>query len=273
MSAWKQRAGKGGDYEHPPAGNHPAVLVAMIDMGTQEQEFHGEIKEQHRAYFVWELVNEKMKSGKSHVIGMDLTVSMNERAKLRAWIQARIGRPIQDGEEYDISQELGQPCLLNVVEKNGYPKVDGMSAVPKGMAVARATYPAISWHLDDYSETGKIDLPNWIPWLYGKPIEEHIRQAGELTGRTERPEPSSPAPNPPSSPPNAAPTPPSAPAPVAPSGKKYWLDLGNGQTADFTQENSASFLTERGVDVDKALVCDQSGIWKPASQYGLKTMF
>jgi hypothetical protein len=44
---------------------------------------------------------------------------------MRGFIEARLARPLADNEEYDIAAELGQPCLLNVVEKGGYPKVAG----------------------------------------------------------------------------------------------------------------------------------------------------
>lgn len=59
MSWTKQQANSktgGGNYEKPPPGNHPAVCVAIIDMGTQKQEYQGNVTFAHRAYFVWELV-------------------------------------------------------------------------------------------------------------------------------------------------------------------------------------------------------------------------
>src|SRR5688572_12457251 len=127
-TAFQVKATKGeGGYEKAPPGNHPAVLVAVVDMGTQESEYAGETKLQHRVYMVWELVTKKMTGvDRNHAIGIDLTLSLNEKAKLRKWVEARTGRPIPEGGEYDVTKELGQPCLLNVVEKNGYPKVEGV---------------------------------------------------------------------------------------------------------------------------------------------------
>lgn len=275
MGQWKTKPSKGGDgeYEKAPAGNHPAVLVAMIDMGTQEQEFKGEIKELHRAFFCWELVGEKTKGGKNHLIGMDLTVSLNERAKLRGWIEARIGRPLGEEEEYDFLQELGKPCLLNVVmNKSGYPKVDGMSAVPKGMTVPSPTFTVTSWHLDDYEATGKIDIPSWLPYLYGESVTDHIRRCGELTGKVDPPKPQS-SPPPSSQSADASPPPPSAQS-APPSVRKFWLDCGGGKTEAFTDSNAAEFLTTKGVNVDTAMVnLAGTNEWKPAASYGLKTAF
>ena len=281
MSAWKQKASKGGgDYEKAPAGNHPAVLVAMIDMGTQENEFNGEVKEQHRVFWVWELVNEKTKAGGNHLIGMDLTFSLNDKAKMRAFIEARIGRPIRDDEEYDIAGELGQPCLLNVVEKNGYPKVAGVSAVPKGMTVASPAHPLTSWHLDEFEKTGTISLPNWIPYLYGEPLPAHISRAGEMAGRTVAPSqpattstPTQQAPSAPAAPtqnPPRPPAPPGAPKPL----QRFYIAFADGSvSALMNADETAHTLLSKGMTVE-SLVCPEGGQeWKPASTFGITLPF
>src|SRR5687768_1016144 len=122
--SWSMTANKGGGGSvKAPAGNHRAVLVGIFDMGRQWQDgFQGaEGKWQHRAYFVWELVDEPIAgTAKNHVIGIDLTLSLNEKAKLRKWIEARTGKAIPDGTPFDPTTELGQPCMLNVVMKGDY---------------------------------------------------------------------------------------------------------------------------------------------------------
>lgn len=184
MSAWTvptKSTGDGGGYEKPPAGNHVAVLVAIIDLGTQKREYDGEDKWQHRALFVWELCNEKAQSGRNHVIGAAVTVSMHERSTLRKWVQARRGVTLPDGADFDISAELYQPCLLNVVlGDKGYPRVDGLSALPKGMPVPAATYPRVLLSLDDHR--GGAKLPEWVPYLYGQPVADVVRRCREFAG-------------------------------------------------------------------------------------------
>lgn len=200
MSApWKQTApkaraaGEGGGFEKAPPGNHPAVLVAIVDMGTQRQEYGGEEKWQRRAYFIWELVTEKMSGTKdrNHLIGIDLTVSLNEKAKLRQWIEARVGKKMPDEANYDISEELGKACLLSVMANaKGYPKVNGVAAMPKSLASAmpKAQNPAFLWSLDDYEKEGSVDLPDWVEsqWLYGEKISAHIYRCKEITGAAEK---------------------------------------------------------------------------------------
>ena len=69
MSVFKQTAASsGGDYENAPVGNHPAVLVAMIDIGTHEEDYQGAKKQTRKIYLAWELVDEKKADGKNHVI-------------------------------------------------------------------------------------------------------------------------------------------------------------------------------------------------------------
>jgi hypothetical protein len=180
---WTQKAEKGkGTTEKAPPGNHPAVLVALIDMGTQKTEFQGVAKWQKRAYFVWELVQEKQTGykDKNHLIAIDLNVSLNEKAKLRKWIEARAGKQIPDGVEYDVSKELGKPCLLSVVMKNDFPKVDAVSSVPKGMTVPEPQNTPILISLDDYR--GGATIPEWVPWLFGKPLSDHIDECKEFQG-------------------------------------------------------------------------------------------
>lgn len=186
MSANK---GSGEGVAKAPAGNHPAVLVAIVDMGTQKSDFQGQEKWQHRAFFVWELVNENVAGfkDKHHVIGIDLTLSLNEKAKLRKWIEARTGKPLPDGADFDAADELGKPCLLNVIDKGGYPKIDAVTAFPKGFPEPKPQQQPFAWSLENYKANGgQINLPDWLPWFYGRPLAETIKECKEI-GQTGAP--------------------------------------------------------------------------------------
>lgn len=263
--SWKMKATKGGDYEKAPPGNHPAVLVAMIDLGTQLTEFGGASKEQHRVFWVWELVTEKTKTGLNHLIGIDLTFSLNENAKMREFVEARLSRKIGDDEEYDVEEELGKPCLLNVVEKKGYPKVETMSSVPKGMTVPKPTHTPVLWKLDEFFSTGKIDIPGWIPWLYGDSIPAHISRCLEMDGEkpdvVEHERPSN-RPAPPSS---------GKPAPPSNGQAKYWVDLGGGQMNEDALDVPAvvHLLTSKGLNETTPVCQDGTNTWKPARDFGI----
>lgn len=177
----------GGGGEKAPPGNHLAVLVGVFSMGTQENDFQGDVTRQRRAFFVWELVGATIAgTTKNHVIGIDLNLSLNEKAKLRKWIEARTGKAIPDGTPFNPATELGQPCLLNVVEKGGYPKIAGVAALPKGMPNPTPTYKPTLTTLDDFKANAGC-IPEWCPWLYGSPLADHIRASIELAGDKPRP--------------------------------------------------------------------------------------
>lgn len=177
---------KGGDFEKPPVGNHPAVLVAIIDMGTQEQEYLNQTKSLPRAYFIWELVDAKMSGTKdvNHVIAIDLTVSLNKKAKLRQWIESRVNKQMPEDFEYDITKELGQKCMLDVIaNKKGYPVVNGMKSVPAKLSFSPAQRSPVFISLDDFREKGESILPEWTPYCYGEPLADIINRCHEITGK------------------------------------------------------------------------------------------
>jgi hypothetical protein len=185
--AWSAMAnrsdGKGGGFERAPAGTHPAVLVGIIDLGQQWQDpfgGEGEGRWEHRLYYVYELVTKKRAGmAGNHLIAIDLKLSMHEKAKMRQWVEARTGKKIPDGTAYDVSEELGKPCLLQVLEKNGYPKIGGVMGIPDGLNVPAPVTTPTAWKLDP----AKVDaIPDWVPYLYGQSIKDVIRNCKEIKG-------------------------------------------------------------------------------------------
>ncbi|QJW98613.1 phage replication initiation protein, NGO0469 family [Frigoriglobus tundricola] len=185
--SWTIPKSGGGKAEKAPAGNHLAILVGLIDMGRQWQEPFNATKDKGywawRAYFVWELTEERIAgTGTNHVIAIDLSHSTNEKSKLRKWVEARTGRPLV--EPFDPTTELGQACLLNVVMKGDYPRVEGMAALPKGFAVPRPTYPVTAVSLAEFR--AGTPVPEWVPYLFGSPLEDHIRACEQIGGQRPR---------------------------------------------------------------------------------------
>jgi hypothetical protein len=191
-SPWKQNSGDGkgkmGDYKIPPAANHPSRMVAMVDLGTQVDKIEG--KKQRRASCVWELVAEKDENfpmdDRNYLVSIDLNVNIgNEKCKLRQWIEARVGKKFPPNTDYDITKELGQPCLLNITHHTTsagrtYPKIIGLSAVPRGMTVPPAKRQPFLWCLDDAPSDGsEPQLPDWLPRLYGKKLADVIAECEE----------------------------------------------------------------------------------------------
>ncbi|HYH67427.1 MAG TPA: hypothetical protein VD866_22200 [Urbifossiella sp.] len=184
MGAFTAKATSGsGGTEKAPAGNHPAILVAIVDMGTQQTEYQGTQKWQRRGYFVWELVTEKVSGTKdrNHVIALDLAISLNEKAKLRKFIESRTGKKIEEGAELDVDTELGQKCLLGVVSNaKGYPRVETVSAVPKGLPFPEPQTKPFAITLAEFR--GGTPIPDWVPYLFGEPLADVIARCKEIAG-------------------------------------------------------------------------------------------
>src|SRR5579859_1912968 len=130
------KAKAGGGTEVPPAGNHPAVLVALIDLGTQRTEYNNQVSWQRKVYLVWELTTEQVAgTTNNHVIGRDYTLTFSSKSLLRGLIEKWRGRGFAENEEFDLSKLLGQKCLLTVIHKTSgndrlYAKIECISSVP-----------------------------------------------------------------------------------------------------------------------------------------------
>lgn len=200
MSAWTVTANKseGGGFEKAPAGTHPAVLVGIFDLGEQWQEpfstkpdpTTGKVQKakwQRQLYYVYELVTKKRASMAGNiVIAIDLNFSMNEKAKMRQWVEARTGKKIPDGTDYDVMEELGKPVLLTVEMKGDYPRIKGVTGIPEGYTVPAPHIKPVAWQLDP-AKLGEI--PSWVPYLYGRKIADVVRESRQIKGeRREQPQ-------------------------------------------------------------------------------------
>lgn len=192
MSLWKQKAssGGGGDWELPPEGNHSAVCVAVIDLGTHVESYQGVSKEARKLYLAWELIGHQTKQGGPHIVCNQYTVSFNEKAKLRQLLETWRGKKFVEGEEFDISRIVGMPCFLQVSHAksgsgNDIYKIDAVTTIPKGIQLPKPTVKPILW---DIEGTEPVPAQDWLPFLYGKKVSEKIGDSIEKRGNTKPPQ-------------------------------------------------------------------------------------
>ena len=178
----KATSGSGGGGVKAPPGNHLAVLVGVFDMGTQSHEYQGKQSWRRDVYLCWELVGQKVAgANKNHLIGAAVTMSLNEKATLRKWVEARTGKRIANDAEFDVTSELGQPCLLNVVlSQSGYPRVEGVAGLPAGLPVPTPSYKPVAVSLEEFK--AGTEIPEWVPWHFGNPLSDHVRACKEIGG-------------------------------------------------------------------------------------------
>lgn len=153
-------------YKPAPAGNHVAVCIGVYDIGTQETDYGP--KRQIR--LTWELTEELMDDGRPFVMGKVYTTSLNEKARLRADLEAWRGRPFTEAEmkRFDVAALLGKACLLNVVHKPSqdgsktYANIKSISPLMKGMKAPEPQNPLIQFSIDECDGRFPEGMPEFI---------------------------------------------------------------------------------------------------------------
>ena len=133
-------------YKLTPPGNHVGRCYRVIDLGTQITEWQGKKRVSRKVLISWELFGEdedgnrlQMEDGRPMSISKRYTMSLSEKANLRADLKAWRGRDFTDDElqGFDMAKLLGVYCLVNVThtQRDGkvYANVDGLTPLPKTM--------------------------------------------------------------------------------------------------------------------------------------------
>lgn len=129
-----------------PEGTHHAVVVGLIEIGTVEGEWKGQVKMQSKIRLTFELPEETKvwkegEEAKPLVVSQEYTFSMAPKANLRAIIEGVIGTSLLDHEAdaFDVEEILGKNCLISIKHKtsnagNKYVIVDTTAPLMKGMS-------------------------------------------------------------------------------------------------------------------------------------------
>lgn len=163
----------GADFKPVPAGTHVAVCTLVADMGVQPT---GKFKPRAQIYIRWEIPGEIMTwkdgEGVDHtgpmVIGKKYTMSLSEKANLRADLESWRGRMFTEQElkGFDIKNILGKPCMLgvthNTVGTKTYANISAVMGLPKGTMPPSASVMPIAYDLDNHNPAVFDKLPNWL---------------------------------------------------------------------------------------------------------------
>ena len=181
----KSSNNEGGDFELPPSGTHPAVMVGLIDLGTTENTYNGKTSDRHKILLVWELTAEADSKGVNFIVAQDYTWSLGKKAALRPLVEGFRGKAMADEEEFDLALMLGKPCMVVVTEGisgNGkkFAEVASLSPPMRGLTVPPATREPFIFHLGQLSSTkDDLEIPDWVPPLYGRKVADDIRKSQE----------------------------------------------------------------------------------------------
>jgi hypothetical protein len=169
----------GGDYELPPEGNHVAVCYRVIDLGTQEVVWQGDVKYQRKILIAWELPEEKMKDGRPFSVQRRYTWSMSEKANLRHDLEAWRAKPFTSADfgrgGFNVKLILGKACMLQIMheERNGktYANIKAVASLPKGVRPPLAENPLLFFDLDEFDEEAFNALSEGLKGVIAKSPE------------------------------------------------------------------------------------------------------
>ena len=155
------------DFEPAPEGNHVARCVSIIDLGTQRNDYQGDISHTRKFFFTWELPQEMKTYDKDgttitepFTVTEFYTASLGKKANLRRDLESWRGRAFTADELAGFSAEkvLGAPCMLNVIHKvkangNGTnAKIVSVNAMPKGVQCPDQVNTSVYFDLDNFDE-------------------------------------------------------------------------------------------------------------------------
>lgn len=153
----------------PPVepGVYTAVCIGVIDLGEQYSEKFKNYS--NKVQIVWEIPTETIEvDGKQEPrqLSKDFTISASNKGNLRGFISSWNSKQYSDEEflEVDLFDQIGKPCLLNVVlnSTGEYANVDNLMPLPKGFPAPESGTTPILWDMDKWDDAVFQELPEWI---------------------------------------------------------------------------------------------------------------
>lgn len=168
-----------GNFAPPPEGTFIAVCYRVVDLGTQETNYNGQVKHQRLLLLSWELPDELMEDGRPFTINKRYTYSSSPKSNLRKDLESWRGKRFTDAEieGFEVDTLLGIGCMLNVThtEKAGsiYANIAGLLRLPRGTEAPPLTNEPVSLSLDDRPF-------DWAAFgLLGERLQEVIKRSPE----------------------------------------------------------------------------------------------
>lgn len=157
-----------------PEGTHIATLYSIVDLGTQEVIWQGEVKYYPKVRLTFELPDElKEFDGvkKPLVIGNEYTMSLSDKAKLKPVIEGILGKALTPEERANYSSDdfsalVGTHCMLSVVhtEKDGvtYANIASVSPLHKSIPKPTQYNPSMIYDISEGQSDKFKELPEFM---------------------------------------------------------------------------------------------------------------
>jgi|TARA_R110000772_G_scaffold227321_1_gene338052 hypothetical protein len=166
-------------YPKVPIGVHKARCVKVIDLGTQKQEYGGEVSWKRQILVIWELP-EELNNDQPMTISKFYTLSLHEKSNLGKDLTSWRGRPFTETEKqgFDVTKLIGVTCQVNVMHKdNGKEDISSIMPLGKDDKIAEQFNPSVSFDIGDYQK-GQKETFNQL----SEGIRRMILRSKELDG-------------------------------------------------------------------------------------------
>ena len=170
--------GGGGNFELCPAGSYRAICTSITDLGFHEQNWQGEkARDVRKLRLSFELCDEQKTDGTPFYASREVTLSLNEKAALRAIVDGWNGKAMTDAEAkdgIDLGSYLGRAAMLSITHKqslsgNTYAAISSVSSLPKGFTeVEKPTAPLELFNMDGDRKDWQFQYDDFPEWLQGK---------------------------------------------------------------------------------------------------------
>lgn len=175
--------GGGSEFAICPQGLHLGRCYSIIDLGTQQKEWKGEVKHLREVHIAFELYScppiETETGPMPQSISRFYTLSLGDKANLTFHLESWRGRPFTEDEKagFDIEKLLGVAAQLQVLHKpkaNGGVRAELANILPiaPGTKVADQENPRRFFSFTDKPSQEAFDaLPNGIKKIMAKSPE------------------------------------------------------------------------------------------------------
>ena len=167
------------EYPKVPTGVHNARCVRVIDLGTQRNDYGGNITYKRQVLIIWE-IPDQITNDQPMTISKFYTLSLHEKSNLGMDLVSWRGRPFTEQEKqgFDITKLLGITCQINVMHNDsGKEKVSSVMPLGKDTQLKDQYHESISFSIDDFQK-GQREQFNKL----SEGIRKMILRSKELDG-------------------------------------------------------------------------------------------
>lgn len=188
MSAFKGsvKSSSGGDGEYvvelPEADTHPAVVCALVDLGTHaKRKYQSDEVEDVRLVLIGYQLADRKTDGTPHVLMQEMRLSYHTKSTLYATACKLLKKKPAEGESIDYAALVGLPASVTVshgttAKGKSFARIDDVGGLGRGMTPPKPD-KTVCWSRGD-----DPSLLEWLPYHFGKPVAEWVELCVENTG-------------------------------------------------------------------------------------------